>query len=158
MKKYVLSNKFCYIAGLLFILSLILLFTSIGLFPRYNLFAYILVVSCCGVAFIFLLTILIFSLQTVKIDKIGIIQQNPLRDVISMKWDEIKSVEIINFIFKAIYISNANLTSEEKVHLSPYREENGIIKISYSKKILKEIKKYYNKDILTTNIKLFSKR
>ncbi|MBQ8522843.1 MAG: hypothetical protein IJ458_04230 [Clostridia bacterium] len=114
-------------------------------------------VSCCAAMHVFILIILILSLQTVKIDKTGIIQQNPLRDVISMKWDEIKSIEVINFVFKAIYISNTDLTIGEKVHLSPYKEENGLIRISYSKKILNKIMKYYNKDIPTTNIKLFGK-
>ena len=47
----------------------------------------------------------IISLQTTKIDKKGIIQQNPLRDVVILEWENIKSVRIIDHPFKSIYIS-----------------------------------------------------
>ena len=95
-----------------------------------------------------MLYIFVISLQTVKIDEEGIIQQNPLRDAVIIKWENVKIVKIIKFIFKTIYISENDLSEGEMLHLSPYVSKNKLIRLGYSKKMLEEIKKYYNGKIL----------
>ena len=145
-KKYHFTNLLTLFAFVLFIIISFINIAIIIWFPKNSIFAYIFMIVFAIFCWLSFLYLFIISLQTTKIDKKGIIQQNPLREAIILKWKDIKQVCIIKFIFKSIYISEKNYSDGEIIHLSPFIEENKLIRIRYSKKILKEIQKYYNNE------------
>lgn len=147
-KKYVFNG---YLFIIMFILLLAITFFIIGIalwMPRSNILAFVFLIIFGIICWLFMLYIFVISLQTVKTDEEGIIQQNPLRDAVIIKWENVKIVKIIKFIFKTIYISENDLSEGEMLHLSPYVSKNKLIRLGYSKKMLEEIKKYYNGKIL----------
>lgn len=81
-KKYVFNG---YLFIIMFILLLAITFFIIGIalwMPRSNILAFVFLIIFGIICWLFMLYIFVISLQTVKIDEEGIIQQNPLRDAV----------------------------------------------------------------------------
>ena len=143
-KRYHFTSFLPIFTFLLFLVISIANVLIITMFPRDSLLGYIFMIIFGALCWLSSMLLFIMSLQTTKIDEKGIIQQNPLREVVILEWKNIKAIRIINILFKAIYISEFNYTDGEMLHLSPYKEANKLIRIRYSKKVLKEIQKFYN--------------
>ncbi len=145
MNKKFVFNGYSFVIMFILLLAITFFIISIALwFPRSNILAFVFLLIFGIICWLCMIYIFVISLQTVKIDENGIIQQNPLRDAVIIKWENVKQVKIIKSVYKAIYISENDLSEGEMLHLSPYVSKNKLIRLRYSKKMLDEIKKYYN--------------
>lgn len=152
-KKYRLYGFLPKLTFILLAIVVLLTFTILYKLNKVDVFEYVLWSFILIFVLFSILFIFIISMQTTKIDEMGIVQQNPLREVISIKWEDVKKIKIIKFVFKAIYITSLDLSDGEMLNINPYKEENKLLRILYSKKAISEIKKFYKGEIDILNNK-----
>lgn len=103
--KYRFTNFLPLFTFFLFLVISVFNILIVIMIPRNNLLVYVFMIIFGILCWVSSMYLFIISLQTTKIDEKGIIQQNPLRDVVILEWENIKSVRIIDHPFKSIYIS-----------------------------------------------------